>query len=67
MPGRSFTIHFPDGHYEVDAMSQRPPPAVGETIRRAGKLWRITERADGPPVVVRVELAEPDAGLPRGS
>jgi hypothetical protein len=56
MPGRSFAIHYPDGRYEVDAFSQHPPPAVGETLRRLGKTWRVMARTDGPPVVIRVEL-----------
>jgi hypothetical protein len=56
MPGRSYEIRFPDGDYEIDAVAQRPPPAVGETLRRKGQLWKVTTRSDGPPVTMRVEL-----------
>ena len=58
MPGRSFAIRYPNGDFEIDAFSRHAPPAVGETIRRRGKLWTVTAYADGPPVVVRVEAVE---------
>lgn len=56
MPGRSFEIVYPNGDYEIDASGQHPPPAVGDTIRRQGKLWRVTAIKDGKPVIVRVKL-----------
>jgi hypothetical protein len=58
MPGRSFEIIYPNGHFEIDASGQHPPPAVGDTIRRQGKIWRVTATTDGRPVIVRVELLE---------
>jgi hypothetical protein len=58
MPGRSYEVIFPNGEFEIDASGQRPPPAVGETIRRRGKLWRVTATTGVRPVIVRVELAE---------
>jgi hypothetical protein len=58
MPGRSFEIIYPNGDFEISASRQQPPPAVGDTIRRQGKLWRVTARTDGKPVIVRVELVE---------
>jgi len=60
MPGRSFEIRFPDGDFEIDAGTQRPPPDVGDTLRRRGKLWRVTARSDRPQVILRVRrLDEP--------
>jgi len=56
MPGRSFVVRFPDGTFEVDASSAHPPPEVGDTIRRSGKLWKVTARSDDMPVIVRVAL-----------
>jgi hypothetical protein len=58
MPGRSFEIVYPNGSFEIDASGQHPPPAVGDVIRRRGKLWRVTATTDGKPVIVRVELVE---------
>jgi hypothetical protein len=58
MPGRSFEVIYPSGDFEIDASRQHPPPKVGDTIRRKGKLWRVTATTDGKPVVVRVEPAE---------
>jgi hypothetical protein len=61
MPGRSFVVHFPNGTFEIDASNQHPPPQVGDTIRRSGKLWRVTSRSDDKPVIVRVALVEKSA------
>jgi hypothetical protein len=58
MPGRSFVVRFPDGTFEIDASNAHPPPEVGDTIRRSGKLWRVTATTDGKPVIVRVKLVE---------
>ena len=58
MPGQLFEIIYPNGDFEFAASAQNPPPAVGDTIRRRGKLWRVTAKSDGKPVVVRVELVE---------
>ena len=58
MPGRSFEIIYPNGDFEIDAAGQHAPPTVGDTIRRRGKLWRVTATTDGKPVIVRVELVE---------
>jgi hypothetical protein len=61
MPGRSFAVYFPNGTFEIDASNEHPPPEVGETIRRSGKLWRVTSRSDAEPVIVRVALVEKSA------
>ncbi len=61
MPGRSFVVHFPNGTFEIDASNAHPPPEVGDMIRRGGKLWRVTARSDGMPVIVRVALVEKSA------
>jgi len=58
IPGRSFEIRFPDGDFEIDAGTQRPPPDVGDALRRRGKLWKVTARNDRPRVTVRVERLE---------
>jgi hypothetical protein len=51
-------MRFPNGDFEIDASWDRPPPEVGDTIRRNGKLWKVTARRDDPPpVIVQVELA----------
>jgi hypothetical protein len=65
VPGRLYEIRFPDGAFEVDASLQHPPPAVGDTIRRKGKVWKVVSAtSDRAPVVVRVELAEqPEGGM----
>jgi hypothetical protein len=42
MPGRSYEIRYPDNYFEIDAVADKPPPAVGETIRRRGKMWKVT-------------------------
>ena len=60
MPGRSFQIKFPNGDFEIDASHDRAPPEIGDTIRRRGRLWRVTARSDGKPVIVRVEPAKKD-------
>jgi hypothetical protein len=61
MPGRSFEVRFPDGTFEIDASNEHPPPEVGDTIHRRGKLWRVTARRDDVPVIVRVALVEKPA------
>lgn len=50
-----FEIRYPDGDYEIVA-AERSPPAVGETIRHKGQLWKVTATTDGGSVVVHVEL-----------
>jgi hypothetical protein len=40
MPGRLFEIRYPNGDFEMSAFTQQPPPEIGETLRRKGKLWR---------------------------
>ena len=58
MPGRLFEIRYPDNYFEFDARTEAPPPAVGDTLRRRGKLWRVTSRTDDTPVIVQVEAVE---------
>ena len=61
MPGRLFEIRFPNGDFEMDAFTQQAPPAIGETLRRRGKLWRVVSKTLEEPFVVRVEPV-PDRG-----
>ena len=61
MPGRSFEVRFPDGTFEIDASNEHPPPEVGDTIHRRGKLWRVTARRYGALVIVRGALVEKSA------
>jgi hypothetical protein len=61
MPGRSFVVRFPNGTFEIDASNAHPPPEVGDTIRRSGKLWRVIARSDDMPVIVRVALVAKSA------
>lgn len=58
MPGRLFEIRYPDNYFEFDARTEAPPPAVGDTLHRRGKLWSVTSRTDDTPVIVRVEAVE---------
>jgi hypothetical protein len=56
MPGRIYEIRYPNGDFEIDAGTQRPPPVVGDTIWRRGEVWKVTSTDDTEkPVVVRVE------------
>ena len=58
MPGRLFEIRYPDNYFEFDARTNTPPPEVGDTLRRRGKLWKVTSTTDDTPVIVRVEVVE---------
>ena len=58
MPGRSFQIIYPNGDFEIDASGQHAPPDVGDTIRRKGKLWRVTQATGARPIILRVEPAD---------
>lgn len=60
MGTRPVRDRYPDGDYEIVA-AERSPPAVGETIRHKGQLWKVTSTTDGMSVVVQVELAGDDA------
>jgi hypothetical protein len=66
MPGRLFEIRYPDGDFEIDAFTQQPPPSIGETLRRRGKLWRVVSKTTYEPFVMRVEPV-PDRGKAAGS
>jgi len=57
MPGRAFQIVYPNGDFEIDVSGQHPPPAVGDTIRRNGKQWKVKAAVGAQPIVVRVEAA----------
>jgi len=61
MPGRLVEIRYPDNYFELEAKTESPPPAVGDTLHRRGRLWKVTSRAEGPPVILRVEAVD---GLP---
>jgi len=62
VPGRIYEVRFPNGDFELDAGSQNPPPSVGDTIRRRGQLWTVTERSEAQQrIVVRV-TPHPDKG-----
>lgn len=59
-PGRAYEIRFPNGDFEVDAAQKHAPPVVGDTLRRAGRLWKVTATTaanGGAPRVVHVQLA----------
>lgn len=58
MPGRLFEIRYPDNYFEFDARTGAPPPKVGDTLRRRGRLWKVTSRTDDIPVIVEVAPAE---------
>ena len=55
MPGRLFEIRYPNGDFEMNAFTQKPPPKIGETLRRRGKLWRVVSKTTYEPFVVQVE------------
>ena len=57
MPGRAYEIRFPNGSFEVDAAQRHAPPAVGDTLRRSGRWWKViaTTANGGSPIVVYVE------------
>jgi hypothetical protein len=42
MPARAFVIRFPNGDYEYD-FTQRAIPSIGETMRKLGLLWSVTQ------------------------
>jgi hypothetical protein len=55
-----FHIHYPDGDFEIVASSEHRPPAVGDTLHRQGKLWRVVATSGSETLIVRVEpVAEP--------
>ena len=58
MPRRLFEIRYPDNYFEFDARTEAPPPGVGQTLRRRGKLWKVKSRTHGTPIIVRVEAVE---------
>jgi hypothetical protein len=65
MPGRLFEIRYPNGDFEMDALTQQPPPEIGETLRRRGQLWRVVSKTFDEPFIVRVEPV-PDRGNAAG-
>jgi hypothetical protein len=68
VPGRSFEIRYPNGDFEIDAGTQRPPPGVGDTIHRQGKTWKVTAtNEEQTPVLVQVKRdSEADPAPPSG-
>ena len=61
MPARAFVIRFPDGDFEYD-VTRRVPPSVGETLRRRGVTWCVTERTQEDVLTIHVERAEREGG-----
>jgi hypothetical protein len=59
MPGRLVEIRYPDNYFEIEARTENPPPALGDTLHRRGKLWRVTARTEGPPVSLHVVAVGP--------
>jgi hypothetical protein len=53
MPARAFVIRFPNGDFEYD-FTRLAVPAVGETVRKKGLLWRVTRITQDRPVTVHV-------------
>ena len=64
-------IRFPNGDYEYE-LSRRAAPAIGETVRRNGELWKVVRITQSGAVTkdeidtVHVERVK-DAKLGRGS
>jgi hypothetical protein len=46
MPAKAFVIRFPNGDYEYE-LSRRAAPAIGETVRRKGVLWKVARITQG--------------------
>jgi hypothetical protein len=46
MPAKAFVIRFPNGDYEYE-LSRRAAPAMGETVRRNGALWKVVRITQG--------------------
>ena len=46
MPATAFVIRFPNGDYEYD-LTRRAAPAIGETVRRKGVLWKVARITQG--------------------
>jgi hypothetical protein len=42
MPARAFVIRFPNGDFEYD-FTRRAIPSIGETMRKRGLLWSVTQ------------------------
>ena len=61
MPGRLVEIRYPDNYFQLEAKTESPPPLVGDTLHRRGRLWKVVSRTEGPPVILRVEAVD---GLP---
>jgi hypothetical protein len=61
MPGRLYEIRFPNGDFEMDAFTEKPPPEIGETLHRRGEQWKVVSKTAEEPFVVRVERV-PDRG-----
>lgn len=57
MPARAFVIRFPDGDFEYD-LTRSVPPSVGETLRRRGVSWCVTERTQEDVLTLHVERAQ---------
>ena len=54
-------IRFPDGDFEYD-VTRSVPPSVGETLRRRGVTWCVTERTQEDVLTIHVERAERGGG-----
>ena len=61
MPARAFVIRFPDGDFEYD-VTRSVPPSVGETLRRRGVTWCVTERTQEDVLTIHVERVERRGG-----
>ena len=60
MPGKAFVIRFPSGDFEYDlTVAGRGLPAVGDTMRRRGVLWLVTQITQELVQVVHVERVDP--------
>ena len=46
MQAKAFVIRFPNGDYEYE-LSRRVAPAIGETVRRKGVLWKVARITQG--------------------
>ena len=57
MPARAFVIRYPSGDFEYD-FTQRAVPSIGETLRRKGVLWLVTQITRELVEVVHVRRAD---------
>jgi hypothetical protein len=63
MPAKALLIRYPDGDFEYD-FTRQALPAIGDTIKRKGELWRVTQFTRDSVPTAFVERAEGAQLLP---